>query len=122
MVAVPPAPAPSDFVSVVAVQPAGRPVAVKSNESLPSPVFMTGKVTEPASPSVTFGTDACCSAYVSTRTPGPRTSKYTRIGLPASGIARTATLEAAPSLHVLDMVRCKLVRSLGSQASPFEPL
>ena len=88
-------------VCVVAVQPDGRLVSVKSNVSDASPVFMTGNVIDSAVSIVTSVT----VVDGSTSTPGPRTSKNTRTTSDVSPMARTATFDGVPSDQVRTMVR-----------------
>ena len=109
-------------MTVEAVQPAGRPVNVKENVSVASPVFITGiEIVFPSS-GVTFTGPPTSSVYGSTNTPGPRTSKYadqsSERRLP---IARTATFDPDPSRHVRDIVRCGVLPSAGSHASMLLP-
>jgi hypothetical protein len=117
-VAVPVAAVPSDCVGAFADQPLGSPVSVNANVSAASPVFMTGKETGFA---CSILTSVTVPGVGSTRMPGPRTSKYARTVAPLGPIARTATLDAVPSLHVRDIVRCVVEGSAGFQASSVAP-
>jgi hypothetical protein len=110
------APAPSVRVSVLADQPAGRPVIVKSKLSDASPVFITGNVSAFGSPGERCGTPWSRS-YGSTSTPGPRTSKYARIVAAERPMARTATADEVPSFHPGLTERWGVEKSDGSNAS-----